>query len=77
MPKSVPLRLIAVTTDDAAMPRAGSVSALPIAIATLRKNWSLRPMKPRHASSSPVLFAVCARNGASWRKSRLEQATLR
>ncbi len=77
MPKSVPLRLMAVTTDEPAMSRAGSVNALPIAMATLRKNWSLRPMKSRHAASSSALFAVRASAGASWRAKRLEQATFR
>jgi len=38
MPKSVPLRLMAVTTDDASILRAGSAKAFPIAIAMLRKN---------------------------------------
>jgi hypothetical protein len=38
MPKSVPLRLMAVTTEEPGMPRAGSVRDLPIAMAMLRKN---------------------------------------
>ena len=77
MPKSVPLRLMAVTTEDPSMLRAGSAMDLPIAMPMLRKNWSLRPMKPRHSASSLPLFEVLASAGASWRSSRLEQATLR
>jgi hypothetical protein len=38
MPKSVPLRHIAVTTLESSMPRAGSAMALAMAMATLRKN---------------------------------------
>ena len=38
IPKSVPLRLIAVTIEDAWMSREGSASAFPIAMAMLRKN---------------------------------------
>ena len=77
MPKSVPLRLMAVTTDEPSMPRAGSVMALAIAMATLRKNWSFLPMKSRQRASVSLSSAVRASAGASRRSSRLEQATFR
>jgi len=77
MPKSVPLRHMAVTTDEPSMPRAGSVIALPIGMPTLRKNWSLRPMKSRQRSSAFESVVVRASAGASRRSRRLEQATFR
>ena len=70
MPKSVPLRAMAVTMVEPAMPRAGSRMLLPMAIATLRKNWSLAPMN----SSALTLSASF---GARILSKREVQATLR
>ena len=44
IPNSVPLRAMVVTSVEPGTPPAGSAIALPAAIATLRKNWSLPAM---------------------------------
>ena len=59
------------------MLRAGSVIALPIAMAMLRKNWSLPAIKARTSASSSPAADVRASHGAISRKKRLVQATLR
>ena len=51
--------------------------ALPIAIATLRKNWSLPPMNSNTSPSSALSRVARERAGASERSSRLVHATLR
>jgi hypothetical protein len=58
------LRDIAVTMVEKAMPLTGSMIALPIAIAMLRKNRSLPPMKK---AGSPILTT---RGGACSRAER-------
>ena len=73
----VPLRLIAVTTLEPSMPRTGSMIAFPIAIATLRKNWSLPPMNSNSPASRSRSSTVRASAGATVRSSRLVQPTLR
>jgi hypothetical protein len=73
MPKSVPLRAIAVTIVASATPFAGSRMLFPIAIATLRKNWSLPAMNWNARAASPARAS-----GAASSRSRSEvHATLR
>ena len=77
IPKSVPLRLMAVTMEDPATPRAGSMIALPMTMARLRKNWSLPPMKARMLASLSRPSTARARAGAISRRKRPVQPTLR
>src|SRR5437764_933627 len=63
MPNSVPLRDMAVTMVEAAMPLTGSMIALPIAIAMLRKNWSLPPMKAKSCASVALSGAARGERG--------------
>ena len=53
------------------------MTALPIAIATLRKNWSFPPMNSSTSPSSALSRVMRASAGASARSSRLVHATLR
>jgi hypothetical protein len=77
MPKSVPLRDSAVTTVERATPRAGSAMHLPIAMATLRKNWSLPPMNSSALASASLLSPTRDMAGARARSNSEVQATLR
>ena len=77
MPKSVPLRLIAVTMVDPSILRTGSIIALPIAIATFRKNWSLPAIKVSAWASAARSLITRANSGASARNNSPLQATFR
>ncbi len=78
MPKSVPLRHMAVTMVEPSMSRAGSVIALPIAMRDVEEELVVAADEVEAARRAPSLsVAVRASAGASRRSSRREQATLR
>src|SRR5213593_2291278 len=77
IPKSVPLRAITVTSVECGTPAAGSASALPAAIATLRKNWSLPAMNSANRAAAWWRSAARATWGISARASSADAATLR
>ena len=59
------------------MSHTGSMIALPMTMAKLRKNWSFEPMKDSISASAVRSSTVRARSGANVRNSRLEQPRLR
>ncbi len=77
MPKSVPLRAIAVTTVAPGIPAAAAVCSLAAGITRLRKKWSLPPMNRATRATSPDGKPLSTRWGSRSRSSMRVPARLR
>jgi hypothetical protein len=77
MPKSVPLRAMAVTIVDPSTPWAASAMALQAAITGFRTDRALSPRNRKTSSSVARSVATLAIAGASAFRNRIEPALLR